>query len=381
MDREIPVIADAMVDPKFGTGVVKITPAHDPNDFEAGKRHNLPLIRVIGTDARMTAEAGAYAGLDRFEARKRIVAALERIRRAGRRSEDYTVKHRQVRSLEDHRRAAGLDAMVRQDEAAGREGHRGGGERAHRVRARRPCAGVLSVDEQHPRLVHFAPAVVGASHSGLALPRLQGDHRGARDAQPFARIASSTEIEQETDVLDTWFSSGLWPFSTLGWPDQTEDLKTFYPTSLLITGFDILFFWVARMIMLGLWCMGDVPFRQVHMHGLVRDAERQKMSKTKGNVIDPLELIERVRHRCLPCGAADFRGAGRRYRVQGRPHRSGARFRQQDLERLATAVPEYGEERRGGRGSAHACRYRTRQRSCAEPNETPARRRLDFRAG
>ena len=118
-------------------------------------------------------------------------------------------------------------------------------------------------------------------------------HRRARDARQLARIAARRAIEQDPDVLDTWFSSGLWPFSTLGWPDDTEDLRTFYPTSLMITGFDILFFWVARMIMIGIEMTGEVPFRQVHMHGLVRDADKQKMSKTKGNVIDPLEVNEK----------------------------------------------------------------------------------------
>ena len=136
----------------------------------------------------------------------------------------------------------------------------------------------------------------------------------------------STEIEQDTDVLDTWFSSGLWPFSTLGWPDETEDLETFYPTSLLITGFDILFFWVARMIMLGLEFTGDVPFRQVYMHGLVRDAERQKMSKTKGNVIDPLVVTEKYGTDAVRMALLHWRRSGHRHRAHRRPHRSARAF-------------------------------------------------------
>ncbi len=247
MDREIPIILDDLADPEFGTGVVKVTPAHDPNDFEAGKRHNLPVIQVIDEDAKMTAAAGPYAGLDRFEARKRVVADLEELGLLEK-IEDYTLSLGKCERCKTVVEPLVSTQWFVKTKPLAEKAIAAVDERQHRIRPRELDQDLQRMDAQHPRLVHLAPALVGPSHSGLALRRVQRNHRRARSSHRLPALRLAPTSMQDTDVLDTWFSSGLWPFSTLGWPDQTDDLQHFYPTSLLITGFDILFFWVARMV-------------------------------------------------------------------------------------------------------------------------------------
>jgi valyl-tRNA synthetase len=284
----VKVVADEAVDPKFGTGVIKVTPGHDPVDFEIGRRHHLPIKTVIGFDGKMTAAAGRYAGLDRFEARRRIVEDMKALGL--------------IEKIEAYRHAVGVcyrcktvvEPLVSKQwfvqtkplaEAAikaVREGRIKILPRSwtktyyHWMENIRPwcISRQLWWGHRIPAWHCDADGSVHVSRDDLqACPQCQGP------------------LRQDPDTLDTWFSSGLWPFSTLGWPDDTPDLRTYYPTSVLVTGPDILFFWVARMAMLGIHFMRDVPFRDVYLHAIVRDAEGQKMSKTKGNVADPLDVM------------------------------------------------------------------------------------------
>jgi len=323
MERTIPIIKDKYVDMSFGTGALKITPAHDPNDFEIGNRHGLPRVKVIGDGGVMTSEAGKFEGLDRFKCREAVVDALK--------AEGLLEK------IETYQHGVGhcyrCNTVIEPNLS-----------KQWFVKAK-PLAekAINAVTTGKTRIIPeswtktYFEWLNNIKDWCISRQIWWGHQIPAWTCNGCEEITVSTktpeictscgggDLEQETDVLDTWFSSALWPFSTMGWPDETQLLKTFYPTTVLVTGFDILFFWVARMMMMGIHFMGDVPFKDVYVHALVRDEKGKKMSKSTGNVIDPLSVIDRFGTDAFRFTLAAFAAQGRdikmsEKRVEGYRH-------------------------------------------------------------
>ncbi len=290
VNREIPIVADSYVDMEFGTGVVKITPAHDPNDFEVGKRHNLPVINIMNDDATINKNGGKFEGMDRYEARKAIVEELDKMGLLVR-IEDYSHNvgthdrcKTTIEPLVKEQWFVKMDELIKPAVEAVKNGD-------------------IKLIPKRMEKTYFNWTdnirdwcISRQLWWGHRIPAYYCDECGevvvAKKMPEVCPKCGCTHFTQDPDTLDTWFSSALWPFSTLGWPEQTEDLKYFYPTDVLVTGYDIIFFWVIRMIFSGYEQMGERPFKTVLFHGLVRDSQGRKMSKSLGNGIDPLEIID-----------------------------------------------------------------------------------------
>ena len=348
LDKKIPIIRDTYVDTSFGTGGLKVTPAHDPNDFELGKRHNLPAVKAIGDDGKMTEQAGKYKGLDRMECRKAVLKDLE--------AQELLVKIDPLKHSVGH--CYRCHTIIEPNLS-----------KQWFVKAK-PLAD-KALEAVKTGKTKIIPEMWESTYYnwlenirdwcisrqiwwGHQIPAwtCEDCHEiiVAVETPEICTKCSSKNLVQETDVLDTWFSSALWPFSTMGWPEQTPLLKTFYPTAALVTGFDILFFWVARMMMMGIHFMGEVPFKDVYVHALVRDEHGKKMSKSTGNVINPLSVIETYGTDAFRFTLAAFAAQGRdvkmsEKRVEGYRNFinklwNAARFSLMHLDKPYTKIPE-----------------------------------------
>jgi len=342
IERQIPVIADDQVDPEFGTGALKITPGHDQVDFEIGQRHELPTIVAIGPDGNMNAEAGPYEGMDRFETRTMIAKDLEALGL--------------IEKVVDHKYSLGhcsrCDTIVEPVVSA------------QWFVNMKPLAepAIAAVSDGRIKIVpkRFGRVYMNWMENirdwcisrqlwwGHRIPVWYcdcGEVIASVEDPPACPKCGSATLEQDPDVLDTWFSSALWPHSTLGWPQENDELRYFYPTSVLETGYDILFFWVARMIMMGLYNMGDVPFRHVYLHGLIRDAQGQKMTKSRGNVVDPLEAIEKYGCDALRFTLATGGAAGNDFRLSDERLESARNFANKIWNAARFVVSSIGDEK------------------------------------